>query len=249
MKKCASLLLCLFLLIGLCACGNDDRNNASGKTNRDDETKQAELSVTEKRLKLLDNLNGVVEIDVPTFKSYFSTIYSPCYICGKVTKVEYDEDEDTYTYRIRDEEYYVYIWIEDCEEKFEEGDTVYIDCSMGDKSKVEKSKNGSIGTQKDDLNYMSVKTYQDIFDKLESLYFKVAGYVFVETEEFGGKTYYDYYLYASEKDYGKEDAEYISLGFDTPPENIMGKKRQIMGQHKPDADTYVPTLVHCSIVD
>ena len=246
MKRLISFLLCLSVIFALCACGNS--NDTDRRHNSDDKEEQVELSITEKRSKLLEELNGVVKVDVPTFKSYFATIYSPCYIVGEIVEVDYDDDDDTYTYRIRDEEYFVYIWVEDYEEEFKKGDVIYIVGSMEDKSTLKCSK-GSISTEKDDLDYMSVNEYKEILEKVESLYFKVSGYVFVETEISFGKTLYYYYLYASEDDYGKENAQRISLGFDNTPENVMGKELQIMGQHRPDADVYVPTLIHCSIVE
>ncbi len=236
MKKTITLLLSLVLLVSAASCGNTSKR----EDNIDNQSSSEEKSMDE----ITDKLGGVISLDVPTLKAYLKSLYSDCYISGKIIRTDYDDKDDEYTYTIRDDSYYSTIEIHDCTQKFEEQDYIYATVGNRGKFDVVCRKNG-LSSDKASNNYMTVKEYQNICDKINQTQFKVTGYVYAEKQGTYSYEYYDYYMYESEDAYGQEDTPRIELKFITEPKDICGKEIQIIGKHEAGGTG----LIDCSVVD
>ncbi len=237
MKKLLTLLLSLIILATFAGCAGESSNN--GKNEENPHSQSATLT----RDDIIEKFGGVLSVDVPTLKTYLEAFYGDYYISGKILEVEFDEDENEYTYKIRDDHYYSTIEIHGCSQEFKEQDYIY--ATVGNDGKFDAvSREDGLSLEKGSHNYITVKEYQDICDKINSTQFKITGYIYAEKQGTYAHTYYDYYIYESEEAYGKEDAQRFEVEFITEPENISGKKIQIIGKH--EAGGY--GLTDCSIV-
>lgn len=249
MKKLLITLLCCLVLAG---CGKKENNNSQDKGS---EINSEEVNKKEWTYEDLEKeFGGIIETDCISVRDCLNELsWKDYYISGYITDLS--GNILTITDELENETSYKITVAKDTSTQYipEIGDMVYMKVQNIDSfddnyylsDETTNLDDGYVLKDKTDDNYLSVKAFIDLEDKIyKDTYFKTEGIIMQDGEDINGNP--EYYLYPSEQSYKEDKYSRIEVSFRNNYSDLNGKHIVIMGN--PDKNAISQALKNCNIV-
>lgn len=242
----------LLVMCVLAGCGSEKNDNSQDNSS---EINSEEVNKKEWTYEDLEKeFGGIIETDCISVRDCLNELsWKDYYISGYIADLS--GNILTITDELENETSYKITVAKDTNTQYvpEIGDIVYIkvqninsfddDYYLSDETT--NLDDGYVLKDKIDDNYLSVKAFIDLEDKIyKDTYFKTEGIIIQDGEDYNGNP--EYYLYPSEQSYKEDKYSRVKVSFRNGYSDLNGKHIVVMGN--PDKNATLQALKNCNIV-